>query len=89
VISGSSNATWSTFRGASPFSHEFAPNGAAIGAVAVGGPFLGGRMLLVEPSNGGMKGNGARVFCDTSDALHGLGKIQYFEGKREIAKVEE
>jgi hypothetical protein len=76
-------------QGRFPFSHEFAPDVAAIGAVAVGGPFLGGRMLLVEPFNEGMERNGARVFCDTSDALHGLGKIHCFGGKRETAKVDE
>jgi hypothetical protein len=70
-------------QGRFPFSHESAPDGAAIGAVAVGGPFLGGRVLLVEPFNEDMQWNGARVFCDTSDAIHGLGRIQCFEGKKE------
>jgi hypothetical protein len=73
---------WVHVQGRFPFSHEFAPDGAAIGAVAVGGPFLGGRVLLVEPLNGGMDWNGASVFCDTSDALHGLGKIQCLEGQK-------
>jgi hypothetical protein len=58
-------------------------------AVAAGGPFLGGRVLLVEPLNGGMEWNASRVFCDTSDALHGLGKFQRLEGKRETAKDDE
>jgi hypothetical protein len=69
------------------FSHEFAPDGAAIGAVAVGGPFLGGSVLLVEPLSGGVEWNGARVFCDTSDALDGLGKIQCLEGQGKLPKM--
>ena len=61
------------------FSQEFAPDGAAIGAVAVGGPFLGGSVLLVEPLNGGVEWNGERVSCDEATwtiPLPGKRKIQ-------------
>jgi hypothetical protein len=60
------------------FSQEFAPDGAAIGAVAVGGPFLGGSVLLVEPLNGGVEWNGERVSCDEATSTIPL------PGKREI-----
>jgi hypothetical protein len=60
------------------FSLEFAPDGAANGAVAVGGPFLGGSVLSVEPLTGCVERNGERVSRDEATSTIPL------SGNREI-----
>jgi hypothetical protein len=53
-------------------SGEFIPDRAAIGALAVGGPFLKGHTLLVEPLDGLVTLDGAELMDGTSSHRDGL-----------------
>lgn len=53
-------------------SGEFVPDKAAVGAVAVGGPFLDGHTLVVEPLDGLVTFDGAELTDGTSSHRDGL-----------------